>query len=62
MTPAAQRTSLEMAQAFAKAGTPFVCIPALNNDQYNELVKLLQAQLTLIINLAEKIESCQTDS
>ena len=56
--PASARVALEMAQAFSKAGVPFVCIPALSDEQYQQLVAMLADRLEFVIGAAlEGIEN-----
>lgn len=53
VTVAAQRVSLEMAVAFARSGTPFVVIPCITVEQYQEMVSLLDERLKFVTDSVE---------
>ena len=55
-TPVEQRKSLEMAATMANNRVRFVCIPVLNDDDYDQMVALSLSRLDVLIDRAEAEE------
>lgn len=52
-SPAETRKMLEVVEVFKKAGMRFVPIPALNDEDFNNLIQQLQTKIAQLEGLVE---------
>jgi hypothetical protein len=58
-TPVEMRESLEMARTMGKYGVRFVCVPVMNEDDYDQMLSLSMSRLDALIERADAEEVAQ---